>query len=277
MWNSSRSTQAVRLHKLFFLWSVPRGFTSLLREEMENSLLDDSVALWSKWKLLIIVGALITHSMFPPQGYPSSALWLLPSKHTGSGVGSCASHGQSDRGILSSPGLETPSTRPCWVLHAWFKEIGGGLFSHVEGLKKKWIQTFSFVFIFPIGVPFSHSLHKFERISRLFSTLLFFLPPLQTWVNIQAPLQLMGYHNPVFVQPQFQRRSCKRTKPPWNISIRNADTKSSLFPYVPGLFLFTAFRSSPLWIREPWKCLNVRPQPKIVGFCFVLFCFFLLP
>lgn len=39
MRNSSRSTQAVRLHKPFFLWSVPRGFTGLFREEMENSLL----------------------------------------------------------------------------------------------------------------------------------------------------------------------------------------------------------------------------------------------
>lgn len=153
MWNSSRSTQAVCLHKPFFPWSVPRGFTSLLREEMENSLLDDSVALWSKQKLLIIVGALITHSMFPPQGYPSSARWLLPSKHTGSGVGSCASQGQPDRGILSSPGLETPSTRPCWVLHAWFKEIGGSLFSDVEGLKKKRILTFSFDFFSPSESP----------------------------------------------------------------------------------------------------------------------------
>lgn len=92
---------------------------------------------------------------------------------------------------------------------------------------------------------------------------------------MQTPLQLMGYHSPVSVKPQFQRRSCKgRTKPPWNISIKNADTKSSLFPCVPGLFLFTAFRSSPLWIREPWKCLNVSPQPKIVVFRFVLFWFF---
>lgn len=72
-----------------------------------------------------------------------------------------------------------------------------------------------------------------------------------------------AYWVPVPSLPQFQRKSCKgKTKPPWNINIRNTVIKSRLFPCVPGLFLFRAFRSNPLWIGEPWIYLNIPPQSE---------------
>lgn len=88
----------------------------------------------------------------------------------------------------------------------------------------------------------------------------FSLPPLQTLMHT---LQFTRYPNPVPVMPQLQGKSCKgKTKAPWNTSTRNAVAGSSLLLCLPGLFLFRAFRSSPLWIREPGNCLNIPPQLK---------------
>lgn len=140
------------------------------------------------------------------------------------------------------------------------------LSSDVERLKKKLIQTFRFDSPPPRTSAFTSESHfptpytmQFERISRLFNMLLFF-PSFLTNSSAYADTSSACWV-PLPSLPQFQRKSCKgRTEPPWNINIRNAVIKSRLFSCVPGSFLFRAFRSNPLWIWDPWMCLNIPPQ-----------------
>lgn len=81
--------------------------------------------------------------------------------------------------MQSAPGLEAHNTLPCHVLHAQLKEDGGGYlfifwFRKTEEKNQSKLSDFSFFsprnIYMCIRVPFSHSLEKFERISRLFMT-----------------------------------------------------------------------------------------------------------
>lgn len=107
----SWSIKAVCLHKTFFLWSLPRRFTSLFAEEMEESFLV-MIQLLFEVKLLISTSALITHS----------ACFLLMAHSFGNRC-LCLS---LTHGILSAPGLEAHNALPCHVLHAQIEKVSGG-------------------------------------------------------------------------------------------------------------------------------------------------------
>lgn len=183
--------------------------------------------------------------------------------HTRSGIGSSASPWH---GILSAPGLEAHSSLPCHVLYAQLEEVGGYLFifwfRNTE--EKKINRNFQiWGFIPPPKISKCASESHFSthcRNLREFQDSLTHCFSSFVLTNCGHLFSFWGIRILFLLSHSFRG---SRVKGEQNHLKMSASEMQSLNPACPffilGLFLFRAFRSSPLWIREPWKCLSVPP------------------